>query len=246
MPIFRLNTTVEFPPAELAEPDGLLAVGGDLSIERLLEAYRLGIFPWYTEGSPLLWWSPAPRLILLPREFHLPRRVARSIRKQNFTVTADTAFSLVIEKCAECRGKNRESTWITAAMKNAYIRLHELGYAHSIECWQKNMLAGGLYGVALDRIFFGESMFSAVTDASKIAFHALVQHATATNIRVIDCQIRTEHLVRFGAREISRKEFQLLLRDCIRSMRPQKKWRLHWTEKEEIGPAGACREERKR
>lgn len=198
-----------------------------MSTERLLSAYRLGIFPWYDEKSPLLWWSPAPRLVLLPDEFHVPKRLARSMRKQTFTVTADTAFSRVIADCAGFRGKNREQTWITPDMQKAYIRLHELGYAHSIECWQDSILAGGLYGIALDRVFFGESMFTRVQDASKTALHALVQYALRSDISLIDCQIRTEHLAGFGAREISREDFQNMLQRFIRTVEPQKKWRLH-------------------
>jgi len=238
MPIFRLDATCQFPPPELAESNGLLAVGGDLSAPRLLEAYRQGIFPWFNEGDPIFWWSPAPRLILLPGEFHLPRRLARSLKKNDFFITADTAFAMVIAHCAEFRSKNREQTWITAAMKAAYCRLHELGYAHSIEC------SGGLYGIMLDRIFFGESMFSAVQNASKIALYSLVRHARSLRIKAIDCQMRTEHLVRFGAREISRGQFQQLLRENIISLAPQKKWRLHRTDKEGIGHADACQEER--
>lgn len=227
MPIFRLSSTVDFPPPELAEPNGLLAIGGDLSTDRLLTAYRQGIFPWFNEGNPLLWWSPAPRFVLLPHEFHVPRRLARSMKKKKITVTADTAFARVLENCAEFRGKNREQTWITSEMKSAYIHLHELGYAHSIECWQDTVLAGGLYGVALDRVFFGESMFSRVRDASKIALHALVQYALLAGIKVIDCQIRTPHLAGFGAREVSRQDFQGMLIRFIRNTEPQKKWRLY-------------------
>lgn len=226
MPIFRLTTSPEFPPPELAEPNGLLAIGGDLSIPRILEAYRRGIFPWYNEGDPILWWSPAPRLVLLPQEFHLPKRLARIINKNKFSITADTDFASVIEKCAAFRGKGREQTWITDAMKHAYCRLHEAGYAHSIECWLEGQLVGGLYGVALDRIFFGESMFSAVPDASKVALHTLASQANHLNIRLIDCQIKTEHLLRLGAREISRTMFQKMLDEYILHMEPQKKWRL--------------------
>ncbi len=245
MPVFRLSRKIEFPPPELSEPNGLLAVGGDLSVERLLAAYRMGIFPWFAEGDPLLWWSPAPRLVLFPEEFHTPRRLARTIRQQVFTVTADAAFAEVLQKCAGFRGKNREETWITTRMQAAYCQLHEQGFAHSIECWHEGMLAGGLYGIALDRVFFGESMFSLARDASKIALHALVQHAEMTGIQVIDCQIRTAHLTTLGAREIPREQFQELLLKCIKTTEPQKKWRLLETKKEGIGPADACQEEKK-
>jgi leucyl/phenylalanyl-tRNA--protein transferase len=244
MPVFRLDTSPMFPPTELAEPNGLLAIGGDLSPARLLEAYRQGIFPWFNEGDPILWWSPAPRLILLPHEFHLPRRLAREMKKQNFTLTADKAFALTIRNCAEFRGKNRDQTWITDDMQEAYCRLHELGYAHSLECWRDGKLAGGLYGLSLDRVFFGESMFSKMKDASKIALYALAAHAKLLNIKLIDCQMKTEHLLRFGAREISRSRFQEMLDQYICHLDPQKKWRLHISDKEEIGHADACQEQK--
>ncbi|GAB4341849.1 MAG: leucyl/phenylalanyl-tRNA--protein transferase [Desulfobulbaceae bacterium] len=239
MPLFQLGREILFPDPELAEPDGLLAIGGDLSSPRLLEAYRMGIFPWFGEGDPILWWSPAPRLILFPDEFHLPRRLVRSLRKNTFTFSADTAFESVITRCANFRGKNRTATWITESMRSAYIRLHEQGYAHSIECWQQGRLAGGLYGVCLDRVFFGESMFSDVTDASKAALKTLVECCRARDIEIIDCQVRTEHLSRFGAREISRPEFQSHLKRLIRTMKPQEKWRLVSAGKEETGRPGA-------
>ena len=147
MPVFRLVDEPLFPAPELAEPDGLLAVGGDLSPVRLLTAYAQGIFPWYAEGDPLLWWSPAPRLVLLPAEFHLPRRLRRTIASGRFTVTADTAFAEVVAACATASGRREQGTWITPEMRRAYVRLHELGYAHAVECWQQNELVGGLYGV---------------------------------------------------------------------------------------------------
>lgn len=226
MPVFQLGEEILFPPPELAEPDGLLAVGGDLAPARLLAAYRNGIFPWYGKSDPLLWWAPAPRLVLFPEEFHLSRRLARTIRQQIFTVTADASFREVVEKCADKRGRNRTETWITEEMREAYVELHELGYAHSIECTHAGVLTGGLYGVCLDRVFFGESMFSDRSDASKVALHALVEHAKSTGIRLIDCQVRTEHLVRLGAREIGGAAFQRLLDENIGSLKPQKKWRL--------------------
>ncbi len=226
MPVFQLGSEIVFPPPELAEPDGLLAIGGDLSPGRLLEAYRSGIFPWFGEGDPILWWTPSPRLVLFPGEFHVSRRLARVIRQESFTVSADTCFSDIIARCADKRAANRDETWITKEMREAYIRLHELGYAHSMECWQDGRLAGGLYGLALDRVFFGESMFSDITNASKIALHALVRFALENEIGLIDCQMRTGHLERLGAREISRSRFQKLLRLHIREVTPQKNWRL--------------------
>ena len=226
MPVFRLVDEPLFPAPELAEPDGLLAVGGDLSPVRLLTAYAQGIFPWYAEGAPLLWWSPAPRLVLLPAEFHLPRRLRRTIASGRFTVTADTAFAEVVAACATASGRREQGTWITPEMRRAYVRLHELGYAHAVECWQQNELVGGLYGVCLDRMFFGESMFSRVTDASKVALAALVDQALRLGIGAIDCQMTTAHLLRFGARELDRPAFQALLDESIDRCRPQKKWRL--------------------
>ncbi len=227
MPVFQLNRDINFPPPNLAEPDGLIAIGGDLSPERLLSAYRSGIFPWYGEGDPILWWTPSPRLVLFPKEFHVSRRLARTIKQNIFSVTADSAFKKIVTSCAEKRSKTRPETWITNDMIQAYCYLHELGYAHSIECWHDNRLVGGVYGVSLDRVFFGESMFSDMNNASKIALYALVQHAIKDGIGLIDCQMRTDHLVRLGAREISRTRFNKHLRKYITKLQPQKKWRIH-------------------
>jgi leucyl/phenylalanyl-tRNA--protein transferase len=226
MPVFRLTDALLFPSPEFAEEDGLLAVGGDLSPARLIMAYSQGIFPWFSEGDPILWWSPAPRLVLFPAEFHLPKRLKRTISAGDFTVTADTAFAQVVTGCATASGRDRHGTWITAAMQQAYQRLFDLGFAHSIECWREGQLVGGLYGVCLDRIFFGESMFTRVTDASKVALAALVRHALLQHIAMIDCQMTTEHLLRFGSRELSREAFQAQLDAHIDACRPQKKWRL--------------------
>lgn len=227
MPVFQLSDDILFPLPEFAEPDGLLAVDGDLSAPRLIAAYRQGIFPWYSGDEPILWWSPSPRLVLFPDRFHLPRRLGRTIRKKVFQVTADTAFADVISSCAAIRRESGEGTWITEEMKAAYIHLHELGFAHSIECWQEGELAGGLYGVCLDRVFFGESMFHRRTDASKIALAALIRQADQIDIRAIDCQMTTDHLLRFGACELNRKDFHELLEQFIQTIGPQKKWRLH-------------------
>ncbi len=226
MPFFQLNDEIIFPSPELAEPDGLLAIGGDLSPARLIAAYRQGIFPWYADNDPILWWAPAPRLVLLPEEFHLSRRLARTLRQQKFTVTADTAFSEVITSCGDLREQSGQGTWITPEMKKAYIHLHELGFAHSIECWQEGYLVGGLYGIALDRIFFGESMFSRVRDSSKVALATLIQHAEPLHIRAIDCQMTTTHLLRFGAKEIPREEFHEILEQFIQHSSPGPKWSL--------------------
>jgi len=226
MPLFQLNRDIVFPDPEFAEPDGLLAIGGDLTMPRLIAAYRCGIFPWYSAGDPILWWSPDPRLVLFPSRFHLPRRLARTIRKQLFKVTADTAFTEVITACGSLREESGGGTWITDAMKTAYIHLHEKGFAHSVECWFEGELAGGLYGVCLDRIFFGESMFTRTTDASKVALAALVRQAEKIGIQAIDCQMTTAHLLRFGSQELNRQEFKQLLHQCIQRIAPQKKWQL--------------------
>lgn len=226
MPVFQLTNDIIFPAPEFAEPDGLLAIGGDLSAPRLITAYRQGIFPWFSAGDPILWWSPAPRLVLFPEQFHLPRRLGRTIRKQLFQVSADTAFADVISSCGSLRKESGEETWITEEMKDAYIHLFELGFAHSVECWFEGELAGGLYGVCLDRVFFGESMFSRKTDASKIALATLARYAEEIGIRAIDCQMSTAHLLRFGSREIEREKFQEILERFIQTIVPQKKWRL--------------------
>jgi leucyl/phenylalanyl-tRNA---protein transferase len=207
MPVFRLTQKLVFPPSHYAEPDGLLAVGGDLSPERLLLAYRQGIFPWYSAPTAILWWSPDPRLVLFPGELKISKSLQRVLRKNLFKVTMDQAFSEVIRGCAAGRRKEREGTWIVPDMVAAYDRLHRLGYAHSVESWQEGELAGGLYGVAMGRAFFGESMFAEKTDASKVALVRLVQLLRLWGFEVIDCQVTTAHLKSFGAREISRTEF---------------------------------------
>ena len=226
MSVFRLSKEYIFPDPQLAEPDGLLAVGGDLNPARLLAAYQQGIFPWYSEGEPILWWSPVPRLILLPEEFHLPKRLARTLRKKVFEVRVDTAFAEVISSCAAIRRENEEGTWITEEMQKAYMHLHELGFAHSVESWCEGELVGGLYGICLDRIFFGESMFSRKSDASKVAFATLMSNAEQLNIRAVDCQMTTQHLLRFGSREVNREEFDDLLERFIQKLIPQQSWQL--------------------
>lgn len=207
MPVFRLTDELVFPNPSRAVPGGLLAVGGDLSPERLILAYANGIFPWYSEHEPILWWSPDPRLVLFPDEIRISSSLRRVIRKGIFTVTVNRAFREVIEACAGVRTASGEETWITREMIEAYVRLHELGYAHSVESWYDGELAGGLYGVVLGRTFFGESMFTLKTDASKVAFVYLVDLVRRLGFHFIDCQTTTAHLMRFGAREISRREF---------------------------------------
>jgi len=207
MPIFRLNRRVAFPPAHWAGPEGLLAIGGDLSVPRLLTAYRQGIFPWYSRGEPVLWWSPDPRLVLYPSRLHVSRSLRKVIRQRRFHITFDAAFVDVIESCALNRLDADQETWLDGNMIRAYIGLHARGYAHSVEAWQDGNLAGGLYGVALGRCFFGESMFSRVSNASKTAFVSLIDFLRKRRFHLVDCQVSTEHLRRLGAEEISRKRF---------------------------------------
>jgi leucyl/phenylalanyl-tRNA--protein transferase len=207
MPVFTLSSRLSFPPPHLAIKEGLLAVGGDLSIERLLLAYQSGIFPWYSPGEPILWWSPDPRLVLYPHELHVSRSLRRVIRQGLFQVTFDRDFEAVIRACAAAKRSYGEGTWITEEMQRAYCELNRRGYAHSVEAWQGDRLAGGLYGVAIGRAFFGESMFSRVSNASKVAFVVFVQSLERSGVQLIDCQVKTDHLARFGAREIPRKQF---------------------------------------
>ena len=215
MPVFQLSDSLLFPPPALAREDGLLAVGGDLSVERLLLAYQQGIFPWYSPGDPILWWSPNPRLILIPEEFHLAKRLRRTIRQQVFSTTFDTDFSGVIRQCAQIRLDTGEGTWLSEEMIEAYQRLHDLGYAHSVECWQGGKLVGGLYGVSLGAVFFGESMFSLAPDSSKVALAGLVDRLKGWAFELIDCQVGTGHLQRLGAREISGEEFSHRLAQAV-------------------------------
>jgi len=207
--MFRLNQhDLRFPAVDQASPEGLLAVGGDLRPERLLQAYRHGIFPWYNDDQPILWWSPDPRAVLFPDKLHVSRSLKRSLRSRLFSVTLDTTFRHVMEQCAGPRPQYPEGgTWITDDMLNAYTRLHELGYAHSVETWQDDRLVGGLYGVAIGGAFFAESMFTRVDDASKVALVKLVTQLQAWNFRLIDCQQFSPHVSRFGAEEIPRSVF---------------------------------------
>lgn len=221
MPVFTLSKRLSFPPPHLAIKEGLLAVGGDLSVERLLMAYRNGIFPWYSEGEPILWWSPNPRLVLYPEELRISRSLRKIIRQQQFHITFDDAFDAVIQACAESKRSYGEGTWITREMKAAYCELHRRGYAHSVEAWQNGDLVGGLYGVALGHAFFGESMFSRVSNASKVAFVTLVERLKRLKFKLIDCQVKTDHLIRFGAREIPRKLFLEQLEQALTGSNPR-------------------------
>lgn len=207
---------IEFPDVELAmrEPDGLLAVGANLEVDTLLRAYRRGIFPWYGPGQPVMWWAPDPRLVLFPDELRVSRSLAKTLRQGKFTVTLDTAFRAVIDGCAAPRG-SQSGTWITPQMAAAYSALHAAGHAHSAECWYRGELAGGLYGVAIGQVFFGESMFARVSDASKVAFVTLVRQLQRRGFQLIDCQVYTPHLASLGARPVPRREFtRLLARAC--------------------------------
>lgn len=216
------NPGQNFPSVNkaLREPDGLLAIGGCLSQNRLLNAYRQGIFPWYNPGEAILWWSPDPRLVLFPEKLVISRSLAKTLRKNSYAVTIDQAFNDVITACANPR-KDAAGTWITTGISNAYNQLHQAGFAHSVETWLGDELVGGLYGVAIGQVFFGESMFHTKTDASKVAFTTLVQQLHAWDFQLIDCQIHTQHLASLGAEEISRACFsQLLNQYCDTSPQP--------------------------
>jgi len=207
------GSSVEFPDVSqaLEEPNGLLAVGGQLEPETLLQAYRQGIFPWYSEGQPILWWSPDPRMVLYPAELRVSRSLRRTRRRGAWRVSMDEAFPAVIKACAGPR-LDDSGTWITPAILTAYIRLHELGWAHSVEVWWEGQLAGGLYGIAIGQVFFGESMFHHVRDASKLALVSLVRQLQSWDFRLIDCQVASPHLSSLGAREIPRRQFIDLLK----------------------------------
>ncbi len=208
------NPRQDFPSVSKAmtDPDGLLAVGGCLSKKRILNAYRSGIFPWYSPGEPILWWSPNPRLILFPEQLKVSRSLRKTLRQKNFTFTVDQAFNEVIEACAKPRSYSKE-TWISDDMQAAYCRLYHSGYAHSAEAWLNGELVGGLYGVALGQVFFGESMFHTYTDASKVVFVSLVEQLKLWGFQIIDCQVHSEHLASFGAINCERSEFIGLLND---------------------------------
>ncbi|RYY26368.1 MAG: leucyl/phenylalanyl-tRNA--protein transferase [Sphingobacteriaceae bacterium] len=206
--IFQLDERLIFPDPALAEPDGLLAIGGDLSVNRLLKAYKIGIFPWYSDNEPILWYSPQERFVLFPQELKISKSMRQVLNAGRFEITFNQDFAAVIKACATIPREGQAGTWITTAMEDAYLKLHQQGKAQSVEVWQNGQLAGGLYGVELARIFCGESMFSKVSNASKIALIALCQQK---NYELIDCQMHTSHLESLGAKTISRADFQTFL-----------------------------------
>lgn len=226
MPVFLLSDKIEFPSPHLASEHGLLAVGGDLSQKRLLLSYRMGIFPWFSNDEPIMWWSPDPRLVLYPREIKISKTLKKIIRKNVFKVTMDLAFRDVVHHCADVRLKKDEGTWIVKDMMDAYCRLHESGFAHSVEAWYQGELVGGLYGVSLGKCFFGESMFTRISNASNVALVKLVECLNALSFDIIDCQIPTDHLIRFGAREVSRARFLAQLKKSLETPTKKGKWQM--------------------
>jgi len=224
LPVYKLDQRLWFPPADRAE-DGLLAVGGDLRPERLLLAYTNGIFPWYEAGLPILWHSPDPRMVLDVKRLHMPRSLQKAMRRRPYVLTLDTAFREVMENCADSPRPGQDGTWITDEMLAAYVRLHELGYAHSVESWSGDLLVGGLYGVGLGAMFFGESMFARAEDASKIAFATFVGQLERWGATHVDCQVYTEHLARFGAEEWPRTRYLEVLHGALEQPTRRGAWR---------------------
>ncbi len=225
MPVFALTDELSFPHPSLATEEGLLAVGGDLSPERLVLAYRNGIFPWYSDERPILWWCPSPRLVLLPEELHVSRSIRKAARRSPYRITLDLAFAEVIQACAGTPRPGQHGTWITAEMQEAYIELYRRGIAHSVEAWDGDALVGGVYGLSLGSVFFGESMFARRPDASKLAFVRLVEQLRAWGFTMIDCQVVTDHLLRFGAREIDLEEFLVRLDEGMEAPTRRGRWR---------------------
>ncbi|MDH3453680.1 MAG: leucyl/phenylalanyl-tRNA--protein transferase [Desulfuromonadales bacterium] len=207
MPVFRLTDELIFPDPRWAAGEGLLAVGGDLSPQRLVLAYTLGIFPWYGDDEPIMWWSPDPRCVLIPENVYVSRRLERVIRQGRFRLTCNRAFAQVVEACADVRTSKGEETWLIAEMQAAYQKLHELGFAHSVEAWCGERLVGGLYGVALGKFFFGESMFHAQPNASKVILAQLARHLETEGFALLDCQVPNPHLISMGACHIAREDF---------------------------------------
>ncbi|MFT5082574.1 MAG: leucyl/phenylalanyl-tRNA--protein transferase [Lentisphaeria bacterium] len=227
------ENSLAFPPTSLAleDPNGLLAVGGDLSCERLIEAYNRGIFPWFSDNQPYLWWSPSPRMIIIPSEVHFGRTLRKQLRKNQFNITVDQCFEEVIERCSKINRNGEVGTWISDEIIRSYTRLHHMGLAHSIETRQNGILVGGLYGVSIGKVFFGESMFSQVSGASKIAFSYLAKQLSLWNYELIDCQIHTDYLQSFGAQEVSRERFEVLLNIAVQQ-KGTTDWSASWSPQE--------------
>lgn len=224
MPVYALSDKLLFPDPRHAEKDGLLAIGGDLSSNRILLAYSLGIFPWYSEGDPILWWSPDPRMVLYPNRFKTSKSLNNSIRNMDFRITFDTCFDEVIRNCSQAERKGQPGTWITQEMQQAYIQLHQLGYAHSVEVFDKEELVGGLYGLSLGKAFFGESMFHKKRDASKMALYYLTKKLVEWDFQLIDAQVETEHLKSLGAVNIPRNRFLEQLKEALKYPTIKGKW----------------------
>lgn len=224
------DNSYDFPDVSLAleEPNGLLAIGGDLTPERLLSAYRNGIFPWFNPGEPILWWSPNPRAVLFPDKLKISRSLHKTLKKGRFTLTTDLVFDEVVGACQKPRLKQK-GTWITEEMRQAYGEMHSLGHAHSVECWQNNGLVGGLYGMAIGQVFFGESMFSREKDASKVALVYLADKLREWGYQLIDCQVQSEHLSSMGAEDIPREQFCRLLETLVLKLPSRDAWKANWS-----------------
>lgn len=227
MPLFKLTDEVVFPNPTLAEQDGLLALGGDLKPDRLLLAYRNGIFPWYSKGEPILWWSPDPRFVLFPSKLHVSKSIRPILNNPPFTLTFDRAFEQVIRQCKAVPRPGQEGTWITEEMQAAYCDMHQLGWAHSVEVWEGDQLVGGVYGISMGQAFCGESMFAKVSDASKFGFIKFVRWLESRNFSMVDCQVYTDHLSRFGAEEIPRSDFLKLLDEALQMKSIQGSWTIY-------------------
>jgi len=212
------DSNLYFPPVEEADEEGLLAIGGDLSAERLLLAYRSGIFPWFNETNPICWWSPDPRFVLFPAQLKVSKSMQQVLKKQTFQFSTNKAFEKVIQACSRVPRNGQDGTWITSKMQEAYIHLHQLGFAHSAEAWLNGELAGGLYGIRLGKVFFGESMFSLCSNASKFAFISYIQQLQKEDVQLIDCQLHTQHLESLGASMIPRKKFIQHLKKWVPAM----------------------------
>ena len=241
MPMHLLGDDVSFPPTSATTPEGVIAVGDDLRVERLLAAYSRGIFPWPVRGFPLLWFCPDPRFVLPLDSLHVGRSTRRAIRRGTFEVRFDTAFSEVIDHCAHAPRKDQDGTWITPALRNAFVRLHQLGFAHSIEAWCGDELAGGLYGVSIGTGFFGESMFARRPDASKVAFVTLAAHLRTWNFDFVDCQVETDHLARFGAHDWPRERFMEAVRRSTAQPTRKGLWTAQLSAEEVLGQIRATR-----